>query len=79
MEQHRSAYITLQQCAEHVTYQLPRDCNRVKYLIDSIKCTNTGVVAALSDIRLDGGVNGMRNNFDAAGTFLLPTDHIQIK
>ena len=79
MEQHRSAYITLHKCAEHDTYQLPHDHTSVKYLIDSIKCTETGVVAELSHIRLDDGVNGMRNNFDAAVTFLLPTDPIQIK
>ena len=79
MEQHRPAYITLQQCAEHVTYQLPHDHTRFKYLIGAIKCNNLGVVAALSHIRLDDGVNDMRNNFDAAVTFLLPTYHIQIK
>ena len=80
MEQHRSAYINLQQCAEHVTYQLPYDRTRVKYFIDAIKCTDPSVVvAALSHIRIDNGVNGMRNNVDAAITFLLPTDPIQIK
>ena len=79
MEQHRSAYITLQQCAEHVTYQLPHDRTRVKYLMDAIKCTDPGVVAALSSIRLDDGEAGMRNNFDLAVTFLLPTDPIAKK
>ena len=48
-------------------------------MIDSIKCTDPGVVAALSHIRLDDVVNGMRNNFDAAVTFLLPTDPIRMK
>ena len=48
-------------------------------MIDAIKCTDPGVVAALSYIRLDDRVNIMRNNFDAAVTFLLPTDPIQIK
>ena len=72
-------YITLQQRAEHVTYQLPHDRTRNKYLIDAINFTDPGVVAALSHIRLDDGVNGMCNNFDAAFTFLLPTDPIQIK
>ena len=79
MEQHRSAYITLQQCAEHVKYQLPHDSTRVTYLIDAIKCTDPGVVAAISHIHLDYKVNGMRNNFDSAVTFLLTTDPIQIK
>ena len=79
MEKHSSAYITLQQCAEHVTYQIPHDRTRVKYLIDAINCNEPGVVAALSCLRLDDGVNGMRNNFDATVTFLLPTDPIQIK
>ena len=79
MEQHSLAYMTLQQCAEYVTYQLLHDCTRVKYLIDDIQCTNPGVVTALSPIRLDDRVNGMRKFFDAAVTFLLPMDPIQIK
>ena len=48
-------------------------------MIDAIKCTDSKVVAALSHIRIDDGVNGMRNNFDTDVTFLLPTDPIQIK
>ena len=79
MEQHSLAYMTLQQCAEYVTYQLLHDCTRVKYLIDDIQCTNPGVVTALSPIRLDDRVNGMCKFFDAAVTFLLPMDPIQIK
>ena len=79
MEQHRSAYITLQQCAEHVTYQLPHDRTRVKYLIYAIKCTDPGVVAALSHIRLDDGVDGVGKKIDAGVIFLLTTDPIQMK
>ena len=79
MEQHRSEYITFHKCAEHVTYQLPHDRTRFKYLIDAIKCNYPGVVAELSHIRRDDGVNGMRNNFGAAVTFLLPMDTIQMK
>ena len=48
-------------------------------MIDVIKCTDPGVVAALSQISIDDGVNGTRNNFDATVTFLIPTDPIQIK
>jgi hypothetical protein len=76
LEQHRSAYITLQSCAEHLDYQLPNDRTRVTYLMDAIKCTDPGVIAAMSHIRLDDGANGMRNNFEMAVTFLLPTDPI---
>ena len=48
-------------------------------MITDTKCTDPGVVAELSHIRLDDGVNGMRTNFDTAVTFLLSTDPIQIK
>ena len=48
-------------------------------MIDAIKCNDPGVVATLSQIRLDDRVNGMRNHFYAAVAFLLPTDPIQIK
>ena len=51
----------------------------VKYLIDAIKCTDPGVVAALSHIRLYDGVNGMRKIFDVAVKFFLPRDPIQMK
>ena len=48
-------------------------------MIDAIKCNDPGVVAALSHIRIDDVLDGMLNNFDAAVTFLLPTDPIQMK
>ena len=48
-------------------------------MIDAIKYTYPGVVAELSHIRLDDRVNGIRKKIDAAVTFLLSTDPIQIK
>ena len=77
IEQHRAAYISMQQCAEHVPYQLPNENTRVRYLMDNIQCLDAELQAALAAIRLDTiGPVAMRNNFELAVTFLLPTDPV---
>ncbi len=80
IEQHRSAYLSLQQCAEHVPFQLPDEHTRVRYLMDAIHCTDAELQASLAAIRLDDqGPDSKRNNFEAAATFLLPSDPVSKK
>ena len=74
--QHRSAYVTLQRCADNVNCQLPDERSRVQYLLDNIQADDSNVKAALSSIRMDDTPTGMRNNFEAAVAFLLPTDPV---
>ncbi len=77
IEQHRSAYISMQQCSEHVTYQLPDEYTRVRYLLDAIQSTDPELQASIAAIRLDTtGPTAKRNNFEAAATFLLPADPV---
>ena len=36
--QHRNAYVSLQQCAENVEYQLPNQHTCIGYLLEGIQC-----------------------------------------
>ena len=77
--QHRNAYVSMQAAAEHITYQLPNEHSRVGYLIDAIQCGDAGLQAAMASVKTDQTVNGLRNNFEAAATHLLPYDPVQKK
>ena len=64
----------MEQCSEHVAFQLPNEHTRVRYLIDSIQCNDPELQASLAAIRKDDATpSGMRNNFENAVTFLLPS------
>ena len=79
LAKHRYSFNSLQRCADHVAVELPNARTRVGYLLDNIDTNDKDVTAALSSIRLDdtvdptsGDPTGMRNDFEAAVTFLLP-------
>eukprot|EP00970_Alexandrium_tamarense_P005427 scaffold892_cov144-Alexandrium_tamarense.AAC.8 len=75
---HRSAFITLEQAAEHVSVQVPSGRTRVTAVLKSIQdCTDPDVKAAVAAIRQDNG--GMREDFERAVTFLLPCDPVARK
>ena len=72
---HRNAFISMQQCAQHVSYQLPNDHSRVGYLLDNIQCNDAGLQAAMAGIRADNDPNNpysKRYNFEAAVAYMLP-------
>ena len=71
VHKHRTSYVALGEAAEHVAHELPGNRTRVTYLIDSMKCKDPGVLAALSSVRQDDP--GMRTNFELAAAFLIPT------
>lgn len=76
-DQHRSAFISLQQCSEHIPYQLPNEHTRVTYLMNAIKCADAELQAALAAIKIDTvGPAAKRNNFEPAVAFLLPADPV---
>ena len=72
--QHRNAFVSMQQCAEHIAYQLPNEHTRVGYLLDGIQCSDPGLQAAMASVRTDDGANGMRSDFKKAAVHLLPYD-----
>ena len=67
---HRSAYIALEEASTHVQFQLPNEFSRVGYLLDNIENNDPDLRAAIASIRAN--TNNMRNNFEAAVTFMLP-------
>ena len=79
LAQHRSAFTSLQNCAEHVSVQVPEERMRVGYLIENITCADPDVKAALAAVKLDDTVNGLRNDFERTAALLLPVDPVDKK
>ena len=64
----------MQQCADHVEYQLPNEHTRVGYLLEGIVCPDAGLQTAMASIQTNDGADGMQNNFEAAAAHILPYD-----
>ena len=79
MAQHRNAFVSMQQCAEHVSFQLPNEHTRVGYLLEGIQSMDPGLQAAMASVKMDDGPDGMRNDFEAAAAHLLPYDPVAMK
>ena len=79
ISQHRNAYVSMQASAEHVQYQLPNKHSRVGFLLEAIQCSDPGLQAAMASIKTDNGPEGMRNNFEATASHLLPYDPVAKK
>lgn len=56
--QHRNAFVTLSQCAEHLLYQLPNESTRVAYLMDNIECSDAPLQAAMALVHNANGPTG---------------------
>ena len=69
----------MQASAEHMQYQLPNEHSRVGLLLEAIQCSDPGFQAAMASIKTDNGLEGMRNNFEATATHLLPYDPVAKK
>ena len=74
--QHRNTYVSMQQCAEHVEYQLPNQHTHVGTLLEGIQCPDPGLQAAMASIHTDNGLQGMCNNFEATTAHLLQYDPV---
>jgi hypothetical protein len=79
VSQHRNAFVSMQQCASHVEYQLPNEHSRVGFLLEALQCADPGLQAAMASVRTDNGPDGMRNNFESAVAHLLPYDPVAKK
>jgi hypothetical protein len=53
MGMHCHAWITLTECAEHIPVDVPNDCARVTYLMDSLKTVDPTVLAAIAAVCQD--------------------------
>ena len=65
---HQSAFVSFLEASDHVSHQLPNDCTRASYLIDSITSTDVNVVAELASIHIYD--TGQREDFEEASIFL---------
>ena len=77
--QHHNTFMSMQQCAEHIAYQLPNKLTRVGYLLEGIQCSDPGLQAAMASMRTDDGANGMRSDFERAAAHLLCYDPVARK
>jgi hypothetical protein len=77
--QHRNAFVSMSQCANHVAFQLPNELTRVTYLLDAIECNDAPLQAAMALVRNDNGPTGKLNDFEATASFLLPHDPVAKK
>ena len=83
MGQHRNAFFTMQECAQHVTYQIPNAQTCVTHFLDKIHCDNAPLQAAMRLVRNDmaytGRVLAKMNDFEAAVSFIIPHDPVVSK
>ena len=77
--QHRNAFISMEQCAEHVAFQLPNERTRVAYLLDGIQCNDAPLQAAMALVRNDTGPTGKMSDFESTASHLLPHDPVSKK
>ena len=77
--QHLNAFVSMQQCAEHVSFQLLNEHMKVGYLLEGIQSMDPGLQAAMASVKMDDGLNGMQNDFEAAAAHLLPYDPVAKK
>lgn len=79
-DQHRSAFISMEQCAQHVNYQLPNEHTRVRYLLDAIVCQDAELLAAKAVVKSDKvGPTARRNHFENCVAELLPACPVKKK
>ena len=76
ISQHRNAFESMQASAEHVQNQPPNEHSRVGVLLEAIQCSDPGLQAAMASIKTDNDPEGMRNNFEATASYLLPYDPV---
>ena len=76
IQKHRSKYISMQSCTEHVRYQLLNKHTHVGYVLGGTEMSDAPLLAAMSNIQEDTVTTGKRNKFDYGVTYLLPKDPV---
>ena len=77
--QHRNDYASMQQCADHVAFQLPNEHTRVLYLLGGIQCNDAPLQAAMDIVRYDAIPGRNMNEFEATASYLIPHDPVPKK
>ena len=71
IDRHRAAFVSLSEATDHISHQIPNNCTRIGYLIDSIDSKDAKVLSGLAAIRQDD--QDMRETFEQVEVFLAPT------
>ena len=66
---HRQSYVEMTQYSEHVTFQLPGERSRVRYLLDCVITTDASLLAAIDNLGLEA--KGMIDDFENTAANLL--------
>jgi len=66
----------MQACAQNVSYQLPNEHSRGKYMLDTTENNYTGLQEALANIEDDTSPNGKREDFEKAAAYMLPKNPV---
>ena len=69
IQMHRQAFISMAQCADHVSFQVPNDRTRVKHMVDNIQCADPELLSLLALVKND---DTLMSDFEAAATMILP-------
>ena len=78
--QNCNAFVSMQQCAVHVEFQLPNEYYRVGYLLDAINKSHASFQSAIALVFNDDTPNtGKRSNFEATAACLLRHDPVAKK
>ncbi len=77
--QHRNAFVSMSQCAQHVEFQLPNEYTRVGYLLTAIQTSDPKLQAAIAVVESDTGAGGKRSDFEATASYLLPKDPVELR
>ena len=77
MGMHRTAWITMTECAEHIPVDVPNDRARVTYLMDSIKTVDPQVLAAIAAVHQDEA--DKRVHFEHTFAYLVPVCPVTAK
>jgi hypothetical protein len=71
--QHQNACISMEQCMQHVKYQLPNQHSNVGYLLAGIENNDPGFLqAVMAAVRTDKAPGGMRDDFEASVAHIVP-------
>ena len=73
---HRNAFVSMQACTQHTSYQLLNKYSRVRYTLDAIENNDASLRASLSNTEDDTTPNGKREDFEKEATHMLPKDPI---
>ena len=69
----------MKSASEHVSYQLPNQSTKVRYLLDTIKYTDSLLMARIANIHCGQDPKGKLHDFEKAVAFLFPVYPVALR